>query len=1088
MNFGIEVFAADGLDLALDNLARILVVPGAVSSNEQRCFRRFCGSRERKFLHDILRPGEQYLGHALMCANRSAIVQCLLAPALHAVESTGRSRLQETEFPWNDLLREVTFADEKWHNEHSPREYAAKHSGNAGLKLPKAFDDLGKDSPPPQFIGMLVGRRRGFRVQSRAMSYQDQRSIGKVGNHFAYKYRNRALIATTPVIKKTCSTAVDSKYFKDSAVMKKTIFPVLAKTAVLAATLLAALPNRGAAAKTATPAESLTTAPGFKVELLKSSDAAVEGSWVAMTVDDKGRLIISPQGKEPMMRITLDASGQIAKKETIDLAISGAMGLLFHKGNLYVNGQGKEGYHMYRLRDTNGDDQYDSVELIRKWKGGPGEHGAHGIVLGPDNKLYVVCGNFVDVPADILPTSPHKNYADDLVLPRAEDGNGFGAGRKPPGGFVVRMDLDGQNAELFASGQRNTYDIGFNTAGELFGFDSDMEWDWGMPWYRPTRAYHIVSGGDQGFREGSGKWPEYYADSLPATVNIGIGSPTGVRFGTGARFPQKYQKAFFMMDWSYGRILAVHLDEKGGGYKGSFENFVSGKALNVTDLEIGPDGAMYFTTGGRGTQSGLYRVSYNGKESTSPFAERTVKKDQKARDLRHELEKFHGRQDSKAVDFAWKHLNSDDRWIRYAARIAIESQPVSEWKSRALSETKTDAGLTALLALARLGSKEDQSEVLGALKNFPMKSLSEEQQLNKLRVVEVSIARHGKPSAELAKLAIEKLDTLYPSRSLALNRELSQILIALEAPGVARKTLNLLGKAETQEEQLTYMFALRHLKSGWTTEDRKAYFGWFSKPRHEEDGGPTYPGGASYIITRNIKHPDATVKWFKDVGRDYGDGSSFPKFLSNLRRDAAASLPDTERGELASLLTAPIGGEKVARKARVFKHVKDWTMNDLSPLLEQASRSRDFAKGKEAYAAAQCQACHRFGNEGGAVGPDLTAVASRFSRADILSAIVEPSKVVSEQYQNITITKKDGDDLTGRLLEETDDKLVLMVNPLEPDKKTTIKKSEVTKREPSKLSPMPEGLVNILSKDDILDLIAYMESGGKKDFRAFRKN
>lgn len=864
--------------------------------------------------------------------------------------------------------------------------------------------------------------------------------------------------------------------------MKNKMLPTLATSALFAATLLAALPSPAASAKPATPAESLKALPGFKVELLKSSDAPVEGSWVSMAVDTKGRLIISPQGKEPMMRLTLDAAGQIAKKETIDLPVSGAMGLLFHNGNLYVNGQGKEGYHLYRLSDTNGDDQYDKVDLIRKWKGGPGEHGAHGIVLGPDNKLYVVCGNFVDVPSDVLPSSPHKNYADDVVLPRAEDGNGFGAGRKPPGGYVVRMDLDGQNAELFASGQRNTYDIGFNAKGELFGFDSDMEWDWGTPWYRPTRAYHIVSGGDQGFREGSAKWPEYYQDSLPAAVNIGVGSPTGVRFGTGAKFPQKYQKAFFMMDWTYGRIVAVHLEEKGASYEGSFENFVAGKPLNVTDLEIGADGAMYFTTGGRGTQSGLYRVSYTGKENTSAFAQRSVEKEQKARDLRHSLEKFHGKQDPKAVETAWRHLDSRDRWIRYAARIAIESQPVSDWKAKALNETKEDAGLTALLALARLGTKEDQTEVLKALKKFPMKSLSETQQLLKLRVLEVSIARHGLPPADLVKLAIEKLDPLYPSKSLALNRELSQILIALEAPGVAKKTLELIAKAQTQEEQLAYMFALRHLKNGWTMDDRKAYFGWFTKPA--KAGNTSDSDG----LPRVNKHSTETVQWFKDVDRDYSDGASFPKFLSNLRRDAAAKLPDTERGELASLLTVPVGGEKTQKKARVYKFVKDWNMAELSALLPEASKNRDYNRGKEAYAAAQCQACHRFGNDGGSVGPDLTAVASRFSRADILSSILEPSKVVSEQYQNITVTKKDGDDFTGRLLEETDDKIVLVVNQLEPDKKTTIKKSEIASRAPSKLSPMPEGLINILTKEDILDLIAYMESGGKKDFRAFKKN
>src|SRR6266545_838593 len=339
----------------------------------------------------------------------------------------------------------------------------------------------------------------------------------------------------------------------------------------------------------ALPAESLKVADGFKVELLRSAQPG-EGSWVSMTVDAKGRLIISPQGKEPMLRVTLDKDGKIAKMENIDLPVSGAMGLLYAFDSLYVNGQGPDGYHLYRLRDTDGDDKFDKLELLRrwqgsgdksnepeKWKGGTGEHGAHGIVLGPDQHLYIVCGNFVDVPADLAPTSRHKNYADDVLLPRMEDGNGFGAGRKPPGGYVVRLDKNGGNAELFASGQRNTYDIDFNKDGELFGFDSDMEWDWGAPWYRPTRVYHIVSGGDQGFREGSAKWPESYPDSLPAAVNIGIGSPTGVKFGTNSKFPGRYKRACYVMDWSYGRILAVHLMPQGASYDGRFESFLVGK-------------------------------------------------------------------------------------------------------------------------------------------------------------------------------------------------------------------------------------------------------------------------------------------------------------------------------------------------------------------------------------------------------------------------------------------------------------------------------------------------------------------------------
>src|SRR2546429_1085587 len=178
------------------------------------------------------------------------------------------------------------------------------------------------------------------------------------------------------------------------------------------------------------------------------------------------------------------------------------------------------------------------------------------------------------------------------------------------------------------------------------------------------------------------------------------------------------------MDWSYGRVIAVHLQPKGATYAGAFENFVAPKSLresgpkatlNVTDLEFGKDGAMYFLTGGRGTQSGLYRVTY-----TKPIAATGNEKFHsadaaQARALRRELEKLQGKQDSRSVAFAWPRLNSPDRWIRYAARIALKSQPVAEWKVRALAEKETEAGLAPLLALARLGGKETQSDLLQAL-------------------------------------------------------------------------------------------------------------------------------------------------------------------------------------------------------------------------------------------------------------------------------------------------------------------------------------------------------------------------------------
>ena len=826
----------------------------------------------------------------------------------------------------------------------------------------------------------------------------------------------------------------------------------------------------------ATTPEKLAVLPGFKVELIRSAEPG-EGSWVSMTVDSKGRLIMSPQENNPrMIRVTLSNSGQVAKVEPINLPVGSAMGLLYAFDCLYVSGNGPDGLGLYRLRDTNGDDQFDKVEFLRKFEGAAGEHGSHAVVLGPDNMLYYIHGNFVKLPADLSPNSPHRNYADDVILPRMEDGNGFGAGNKPPGGFVLRMDRDAKNCELFAAGFRNTYDIAFNADGELFGFDSDMEWDWGMPWYRPIRIVHIVSGGDYGFREGSAKWPEYYPDSLPPVVNIGIGSPTGVRFGTKSNYPEKYKRAFFAMDWSYGRILAVHPTENGATYSGTFENFVAPQGLtgnapkatlNVTDFEFGPDGAMYFTTGGRGTQAGLYRVSYVAqaapRSAVSPSPE--GKSAAEARALRHKLEAFHGKTDPAAIDFAWPHLDSPDRWIRYAARIAIESQPVEQWQARALDESRTQASLTALLALARRGNSAAEKELLQALGRLAPDQLDEMQKLEALRVLEVALIRLGRPDEDTINGIIGAVDPLYPAKSFPLNRELCQLLVYLEAPGVVPKTLALLDSAQTQEEQICYIVALRNLKTGWTMEQRRHYFGWFNQSRE------------------GISHPLDTFKWFADVGQAYHDGASFPNFIKNIRKEAVASLSDDQRAELASVIAGPQNATKPSAVQRSF--VKEWKMDDLAPALDQLSHGRNFARGKQAFNDAQCILCHRFGNEGGSVGPDLTGVSSRFNPHDILESILDPSKVISEQFQNITVTKKDGEDLTGRLVEETNDRLVIVVNPLAPDSKTVVNKKDVTKREASKVSPMPEGAANILTKEDILDLIAYLQSNGDRNAAAF---
>lgn len=828
----------------------------------------------------------------------------------------------------------------------------------------------------------------------------------------------------------------------------------------------------------ATPAEDITVLPGFRIELLHSAQPN-EGSWICMTVDDKGRLIISPQrDDQPLLRVTLSRDGQVRKIEPIPAHVRQAMGLCYAHDSLYVNGHGPSGTGLYRLIDKNRNDQFDAEEvLFLKRFEGEGEHGYHAVVEGPDRMIYVMNGNHTKVPEGISPDSPHRNYQEDLLLPRQWDAGGHAVGILAPGGYIVRTDPDGKKWELLLAGFRNSYDFDFNADGEMFTFDSDMEWDWGMPWYRPTRINHCVSGAEFGWRSGTGKWPEYYPDSLPATVRIGIGSPTGVKFGTKSHYPDKYRKALFAMDWSYGRILAVQLQPDGAGYTGSYESFVKGKPLNVSDLEFGTDGAMYFVTGGRGTQSGLYRVSFVGQASRRSQTSQDHTREKaaaEARALRRKLEAFHGKQDPKAIDFAWPHLSNSDRFIRYAARIAIEHQDLNLWKARALAETKPDAALSALLALARCSGRETQNELLGAMRRFPFDSLTEEQCLEKLRLIQISFIRQGRPSPELNQLAIERLSRVYPSPSERMNRELMQLLVYLNAPDVIGKTLNLLEQAPTREEQIHYVFHLRNVRYGWTIQQRKQYFDWFATARLA-DAAPD-----------PRRHAPELVQWFKEVGRDYSDGASYPKYLVNIRNDAIATLTPDERTALQTLLDEAL--EASPWKPVMQRHfVKDWAMGDLEPGLEQVSRARDFKSGKNAFNDAQCILCHRFGNEGGAIGPELTGVASKYSRRDILESLIEPSKVVSDQYQNFNIYKHDGDDVSGRIMDETLERLIVMPNMLTPEVSVAVRVEEIARREPSAVSPMPSGLLNNLTREEILDLLAYIEAAGKPSAVNFRK-
>ena len=668
----------------------------------------------------------------------------------------------------------------------------------------------------------------------------------------------------------------------------------------------------------ADPNEVIQALHGFKVEVVAKADRPNQGSWISITEDDQGRLILGANEQQPFTRLTLDKAGKVTKTETIFTPVSESMGITWHDNSLYVQGgrlektfpktidnpgfgrqSGQAGLH--RLRDPKGDGSFTTVDTLRTWDGGEGGHSDHGIHearVSPDGKhFYIINGNGVVPPEDVSPSSPLRNYADDRIIPLLGQQTGRLGQEKAPGGFIARTTFDAKDLHLFAGGMRNALHFDWNADGEIFSFDSDMEPEFGVPWYRPVRVFWMPSGADLGYRGNSGKYPTWYEDSLPPLAEIGLGSPVGVTFGYRTAFPAAYQRALFVADNNYGRIIAVHLKPVGSGYVAtSWENFIWPKSLygatprmphNVTDMIVSRDGTFYYVIGNRRTQSYLMKATYVGNQPTARVEYRNT--DGAAdRALRRSLEQFHWtRNDPKAVAAAWPHLGSEDRFLRFAARVALETVPADTWKARALAERDPATSLIALLALARVGGPAANAELFTALDKFPLSTLSDRLRIQKLRAIEVAVSRNGKPADAAIQRLVTEIDAVFPGSSFELNTEMSQILAAFNAPAAVEKTMRLVGQTKIYEEHFAYRYNLRSVTAGWTLESRKAYFKWFNDD-HTDD-----------------QHRYDYREWFNRVNqqpRIAGNAS----YLNLVRTAAIATLTDAEKAdtELAAILAA----------------------------------------------------------------------------------------------------------------------------------------------------------------------------------------
>ncbi|MBK9171319.1 MAG: c-type cytochrome [Bryobacterales bacterium] len=908
---------------------------------------------------------------------------------------------------------------------------------------------------------------------------------------------------------------------------------------------------------------------GFTVESALPQGRTV--SLIQVTFDSLGRPVVSQERGHPTILIDQDGDGVFETEKIFSDKVEYLHGMWFAGRTLYAIGNDTVNKQagLYRLEDTDGDDVADTFEMLHTFTGRMGEHGPHDIRRGPDGHPTVMLGNHTFVEQELIdPSSPYRDYDEVQLLPSYNDARGHAANIRAPGGVLLRLNVERNRYTLLFGGFRNAFNHAYNRDGEAFTFDSDMEWDINMPWYRAVRTVHGVPGADYGWRTGSAKLPDYSLDTLPPVREAGRGSPVGVEFYQHRVYPKAYWDAFLEGDWSRGRILISQMVRQGASYRTDRPDpvdFVYGEPLNVTDLEVGPDGFVYFTTGGRDTEGGFYRIRYTPswwekltapKEPTGLLAVvrqpqplsswghaalETAKEsmgDAWGRDLA-ELAKnasaepadrvqallllerlgpkpnadllrplaadpdpsvraaailvvgMHRSDRAKAiavsglpdadpfvrrraaesivrmglsadqpsfapVDQVYALLNDDDRFVRYAGRLALERIPRQEWQAKALDETDSRAAIEAMVALTRTAQSDADLEPVFSrqLNWFKRTDLSSDDLLRLLRAHHLTAIKASKGAPEaLRKEVSDLLLARFPHQDERLNRELARTLAYCGQPEAISAILKAMPRGdENQQLQIHYAYCLRTMQQGWTPEDKQQLIHWF--PRAAK-----WRGGASFTGFINLLF-DSSLAFMSKEEKELAY-QRVPEFAPVDPKQ----LDERQRSQVAVVQRRK--GVEAVSPEEIF----EFQMYDPMTLKASAEAGRKVFE-------AECANCHRHGDLGKDFGPDLTTLAARFKKQDVLEAILWPSKTVSDQYQSWIVETKSGDTINGLLVSEAGGKLVLKT--AEVERPIDIPAADVREKRISQISIMPDNLLDGYRMNDISDLMAFLMGTGRK--------
>ncbi len=334
---------------------------------------------------------------------------------------------------------------------------------------------------------------------------------------------------------------------------------------------------------------------GFDVALY--ADDTLAHDIYCMTVDAHGRVVVAGAG---YVKILHDSDGDgRADRSTLysELPESGAHGMYFDGPDLICTGDNG----LLRMRDQDDNGVADGPPEVWARLRHP-EHGANGVIRGPDGCYYLICGNDAGISTEHVATatSPVKH---------------------PRSGGVVRFSAEGQVLDVYAHGFRNPYDLDIDAQGHVLTVDSDGERDHHLPWYAPTRLFDVAQGQEHGWllKGWTQSWnrPESFFDNVERAAEIGRGSPTGLAVYRHRQFPEHYHGGVFSACWTFGRVYYFPLQADGASCGASLETFMETTGdvgFAPCDLAVGPDGDLFVAIGGRRTRGSVFRVSYRGSK------------------------------------------------------------------------------------------------------------------------------------------------------------------------------------------------------------------------------------------------------------------------------------------------------------------------------------------------------------------------------------------------------------------------------------------------------------------------------------------